>query len=610
MEFSIGKIFKKHDKLSNSKTESTNNTESKYGQQSEEISTLLKSGSTTSTNNKPSLSQLSNDIEQYGAEKAYEMLCDNLSTSEKEDVKKFINDYLRKAGSAYDDDAPYKKVADENYQVVEKFATTPPYTAVENAKCGPIHESASKILNDAGYASSVISGISEDKTKTGEGHATLLYKVGDTYTLNDYGERIDNIEANNLVDAAKYVYSRTSDLASPGIVMLQGVKNGETYVEYYPKKETVFGEKIDKNGTLALKDNLKAISDTQIDLTKGFPFKTEQNESGKISVDANVSKESSKTLYAAIANYQKAKGVNYNHNIVAGTQQNDAGLSFDTSSDKAVKYSMDINKKDKNNLSADLIYSDFNAQSNLLNELEFKRDTNIKTAAMKISDTHYNKLFGKDNLSVNAIVNAKVEGFGTAVKTDASRINFEQGMSATQCDFRLQAGVGSQIKYADDNFKINAGVLASKTFDQAFNNNSEQKFMLSPGFQVAKSVEGEYKNDKVQVYASASNTTSNTIARKDNLTSLNAGVNVSENNPVKVGANVNAQYERIQSNLHLNRFNETLNNQSDLSFKAGVHKTFGGLKANVGVGYEILNDRANNKKDDNFGVFAGVKYSF
>ena len=163
----------------------------------------------------------------------------------------------------------------------------------------------------------------------------------DTYTLNDYGERIDNIEANNLVDAAKYVYSRTSDLASPGIVMLQGVKNGETYVEYYPKKETVFGEKIDKNGTLALKDNLKAISDTQIDLTKGFPFKTEQNESGKISVDANVSKESSKTLYAAIANYQKAKGVNYNHNIVAGTQQNDAGLSFDTSSDKAVKYSMD-----------------------------------------------------------------------------------------------------------------------------------------------------------------------------------------------------------------------------------------------------------------------------
>lgn len=555
--------------------------------------------------------------------KTYNELVRQLKASSNNDefVTTTINRILKAFDNQYDkNDNPtyshYKSVASNNIDVLKEFLSTPDSEYVKHAICGPIHEFGMKLLNDAGYNACVISGDYLDKEDNKGYHYALLYKLGDKkYVLNNYGNN-QKIDADNIVDATKKAMSSYNNkLLTFGNVSIQGSEKGETYLEYFPKDEALFGEKIDKNtNSNILKDN-KNVKNF-IDYVNG-PIQYTSKKSMSIGAEKNYT---SQLVGFSVKN--ESNGFTHSNqqkfDLTIGTK-NTTSKYFDKAKDKAIdaKYQIQNNKFQFTN---EVILSDLDLQKNERTKCYFGPSINalIKDnkellasgKSTKIPETNrpvfyfdhilksdiktlsinsefkkfYNINTNNNNLKITPWVGVGLNAYGTKVKSSLIEGEDKITDNIASGDGRLKAGIGAYAQYKTGNLNINANASINAIEDIALTNPSIQTFILKSGKLKEVSFGANYKNEKNNFYGNIDYARVNVPnVYNKNLLNSEIGVNTENFANSKINTSFYAGYNQNSANLDMSSMKENIEKEKKYYVGARAQKNtkFGSISAGV-----------------------------
>lgn len=138
------------------------------------------------------------------------------------------------------------------------------FERIAHTNCSTAHQTMAELLNHAGYDAAVIRvGMSQKNDnnywKGDLEHGSLIYSVGDNkYIYNNFGNSIDEIEADNIIDASQQAIKRFPSDISTGIFTIS-TKDGMTTAYTENLLERMTGIPIDNNAKDRLRDPIRMV---------------------------------------------------------------------------------------------------------------------------------------------------------------------------------------------------------------------------------------------------------------------------------------------------------------------------------------------------------------
>lgn len=601
------------------------------------------------TNKSQDIKEILNDYTKANGgdyKKTYNELVRQLkeNSSNEEFVTTTINRLMNCFDQQYDkNDNPsygnFKSIAATNEEIFKTFLTSPDSEGIKHAMCGSIHQFGMNLLNDAGYNAGVISGDYLESNDNKGYHYALMYKLNDKkYVFNNYGYNAI-VQADNIVDATKKIMSDYKNILTTfGNISIQGSGNKETYLEYFPKDEALFGEKIDKN------TNLNILKDGK-DVKNYVDFKAEQQKS--LFNTKNLTFNAQKTANSQLTSVDIEKNNVYknrqqNFDLTFGTK-NTTSRYYDNAKDKAIDAKYQLQNK-KLQFSTEVIGSNLTLEKNTRTEVQtidrFKNtfdivfnnkhlpsknqtespkvyqnnilQTNIKTLSIH-SDLKkfYDVQTNNDNLKITPWVGASLNAYGTSTTSSITQGDvktIEDNILSGDC--RLKIGTGAYAQYKKQDLTLNANASIQKTGDIVLNNPSKQLFTIKGGNTEEVSFGANYKTGKSNLYGNVDFAAVN-VPHLYNKTLLNTQIGINTQNTNKtLNTDFYAGMTQNSANLNMTSIKENIEKEQKYYIGARLEKKtkFGSIGA--GVEYDKYTQGFKPGKNQGLNANASLVYKF
>lgn len=489
-----------------------------------------------------------------------------LAKNDKESFKTLVNSILQAGNSHYDYEQKYDKIADSQAEILEKFLTA--NGSIDNAICSTIHGFMMDTMHELGIDAVITPGTE------GGGHATLLYKLEDgKYIFNDYGTSTE-INADNIIQAAKISTRETDFNNFGGYTQILG-DGSDYYQEYSFKDEAAYGDEIDSknsNKTTAFKnDNIKEKS--------GFNFYYDRKsdiKQDKFGGDIKFANEDAQVKASVGVQYRQTEAVTDNFN-----GSSSIGIKGE------IAKNFDLGDKGQITADATVISNSITGTTNKVEKYSlFKEQVGVA-----YSKDVYKE---KDLTLTNAVRFSEDVSFG---KTDNfSHVN----------DIKLQLEDGVRAKKENDNVTfetlINAGIIANYGISDFAN----QTIILNLGGKanIASSVDYAL-SDNSNLKASADGFFS---ADKNHANyGANAEIGIKKNfyNPHAVYPNSSIEaaigYSFERTDINVGGFNQNVQNEHSIHARAVFDL---GEKMDIYGNYNLELTKIQHK------ISVGMKYNF
>ena len=482
-----------------------------------------------------------NDVKDYAAitesaDKVYDKTVNSLAENKDntEYVENFVDSMLANLNNNYDSKISHAGINGSNAEKLMQFVNNT--DEVDGAICETIHGLAADMLNEAGIPAVVVHGFMEIDGKNG--HATLLYKSGDKYVWNNYGNS-EAFEADNIEDAFKIISKNNNYFSSNGYLNLQSDDGSFRKVLY--TEEAAFGDKLDKSTT----DKQNIFAKTNIENDNSITYSTNDYNITKTTENINSSAGTTKISQQSYSIQTKAE-----KDTKSFAKSDSTGFDANLTT----QYKHDSNTITKN---TDITFSSIN-DSTELNQQYF---------AINSSLTGSKKIINTENTDISVLGN--IGAFGAFAMNEVSNYGkFSHG------DFRFSNDLGVEIQNQVNNVEITnqASIGMPLDFDQKGYKQeiNFDSYGISAGLNLKGSSELNYKpTQDLNLSANVNGFYSKTKHFEHTGYSAEIGAEY-KTNDTNIFAKLGIEQEKEE--ITINKFDETIKNSTELTSSIGFSK--------------------------------------
>ncbi|MCQ2789607.1 MAG: hypothetical protein MJ229_04420 [bacterium] len=480
------------------------------------------------------------------ADKVYEKTVNSMAENKNNQqyVSNLVDSILNDFSSNYDYSLTITGIEGSNPEKLMKFIEREDNKILSGAICESMHGLVADMLTEAEIPATVISGMqdTDDTNKHAMGHATLLYKVGDKYVWNNY-EESKTYEADNIEDAYKQISKEDNGFTSKGYLGLKS--NNGSFKKVLYTEEAAFGEKLDKSSTdntnLFDKTNLKDDNSLTFS-TKGFNL-TKTNEKNNTETGSTINQGS---YSAEIKTSKNTKSFD-----------NATSIGLDADLTKQIN-------KGTNSLT-------LNADSTLSAIMDAKMTQYYGAIDASITDK---KQFAKTENSKYSVLGS----FGTHGNFTA---NSKAKTFVNDGDLRITDEIGIESEYKNDKLELTNQVSVGMPLD--LNQKEYDQSITGHNFAAGINFKGASKlnyspTENLNFSADINGFYSHTPHFNHSGYNAEIGANYKTDNTNLFGK-IGVEQEKEQ--LAINKFDETIKNETELTSSFGFEKKNTTVEGNV-----------------------------